>query len=539
MRTRLRSKISLLFMMLGLLIAVPAVALADNIQDNIADNVASSLQLTAGDANSDKTAEIRVIGNNSMQDPDNGCNFDPSTTTTESLTISFTTPSGVTATAVDGATATPGQMQFTACGVDQTVKLSASSSAVAGNYTVTANIVNNNTGGGTFANQVSIPITVNAPADTTAPTVTATAVKGDAPGFTGATTYAADTWTNKDVRVTFTCADNAGGSGLTAASGNQVKTFTTETNETTATFDGTCKDNAGNTAAPSSFGPIKIDKTNPTIDGAANPAPNGAGWNNTNVTVSFVCDDALSGVASCPADVTLSSDGADQSVTRSATDNAGNSASATVGNIDIDKTKPSVSVTGVTDDATYTTGNVPTPGCNTTDGLSGVKTDATVDVTGGTGGFGTLTATCSGAEDNADNAQAAPVSVTYGVKAAFDGFLQPIDGHSVNTGKFGRTYPIKWQLRDDAGNLISDSAAQLLVGTMTGGQKAVSCTSFDLSDTDQLESSTTGGTSLRYDATSDQFIYNYKAPSTGSCYVFAIRNADGLTTQQIDFKFTK
>jgi hypothetical protein len=91
--------------------------------------------------------------------------------------------------------------------------------------------------------------------------VTATAVKGDAPGFTGATTYAADTWTNKDVRVTFTCADNAGGRGLTAASGNQVKTFTTETNGTTATFDGTCKDNAGNTAAASSFGPIKIDKT--------------------------------------------------------------------------------------------------------------------------------------------------------------------------------------------------------------------------------------------------------------------------------------
>ena len=150
-----------------------------------------------------------------------------------------------------------------------------------------------------------------------------------------------------------------------------------------------------------------------------------------------------------------------------------------------------------------------------------------------------MTATCTGAEDNADNPQDGPVSVTYGVKAAFDGFLQPIDGHSVNTGKYGRTYPIKWQLRDSSGALISDSAAQLLVGTMTGGQKAVSCTSFDLSDTDALESATTGNTALRYDATSDQFIYNYKAPSSGSCYVFAIRNADGLTTQQIDFKFTK
>jgi hypothetical protein len=160
MRTKLRSKFTLLFVAFGLLLAIPAIALADNIQDNIQDNVTSSLQLTAGDANSDKTAEIRVIGNNSAGDPDNGCNFD---TLAESLTITFNTPPGVTATALDGATATPGQMKIAACGVDHTVQFSASSSAAAGNYTVTANVVNNATNG-TFVNQVSIPITVNAPA---------------------------------------------------------------------------------------------------------------------------------------------------------------------------------------------------------------------------------------------------------------------------------------------------------------------------------------------------------------------------------------
>jgi hypothetical protein len=215
---------------------------------------------------------------------------------------------------------------------------------------------------------------------------------------------------------------------------------------------------------------------------------------------------------------------------------AGNSTTRSV-SAKIDLTDPNVSVTGVSQGGTYTTGDVPTPGCETTDGLSGVNTDATVEVTGGNNGFGTLTATCSGAEDNAGNTNSA--SVTYGVSAAFNGFLQPIDGHSVNTGKWGRTYPIKWQLRDSSGALISDTTAQLLLSTMTGGQKAVSCGMFDLSDSDALETSTTGGTSLRYDATSDQFIYNYKAPSSGSCYVFAIRNADGLTTQQIDFQFTK
>jgi hypothetical protein len=96
--------------------------------------------------------------------------------------------------------------------------------------------------------------------------MTGAAVKGAAPDFTGATNYVADTWTNKDVRVTFTCADT-GGSDLTSASGNDVQTFTTETSGTTATFSGTCADNAGNAAAAATFGPIKIDKSAPNVTG--------------------------------------------------------------------------------------------------------------------------------------------------------------------------------------------------------------------------------------------------------------------------------
>jgi YDG domain len=211
MRTRLRGKFTLLFMMLGMLLAVPAVALADNIQDNIADSVASSLQLTAGDANSDKTAEIRIIGNSSMGDPDGGCNFDPSTTTTESLTITFNTPNGVTATAVDGATANAGEMNFTVCGVDQTVKFSASSSAAPGNYTVTANIVANNTGG-TFANQVSIPITVKKPTSITDVSGTGTSGNPGSANLTAKLSSGTDDMQGKTVsfKVTKTgvCDDN-------------------------------------------------------------------------------------------------------------------------------------------------------------------------------------------------------------------------------------------------------------------------------------------------------------------------------------------
>jgi large repetitive protein len=176
--------------------------------------------------------------------------------------------------------------------------------------------------------------------DRTAPTMTGSAFKS--PDFTDP--YTADTWTNKDVRVTFTCADT-GDSGLTSTSGNDVQNFTTETSGTTATSGGTCKDNAGNTAAASTFGPIKIDTTNPTINGSRTPAANSFGWNNGDVAVSFNCADSLSQIATCLGNTTLSSEGANQSVQGTATDNAGNSNTATMSGINIDLTDPTISVT--------------------------------------------------------------------------------------------------------------------------------------------------------------------------------------------------
>ena len=48
---------------------------------------------------------------------------------------------------------------------------------------------------------------------------------------------------------------------------------------------------------------IGVDNDLPTITAAATPSANVNGWNNTDVTVTFTCDDATSGVASCPAPV--------------------------------------------------------------------------------------------------------------------------------------------------------------------------------------------------------------------------------------------
>lgn len=84
---------------------------------------------------------------------------------------------------------------------------------------------------------------------------------------------------------------------------------------------------------------VGVDNDPPTITASANIQPNAAGWNNTYVTVSFNCADAISGIQSCPAPITVITEGANQIVTGTAVDLAGNSASSSV-TLNIDKTPP-------------------------------------------------------------------------------------------------------------------------------------------------------------------------------------------------------
>ena len=132
--------------------------------------------------------------------------------------------------------------------------------------------------------------------------------------------------------------------------------FTVTSEGTTASVPstGSCADEAGNVADGASFGPVKIDKTKPTLTAAATSPPGGAAytpgtWTNDDVEVTFACADALSGVQTdTVADQTVSGEGANQSVTSSGdcTDAAGNQADpATFSNIDIDKTKPTLTAT--------------------------------------------------------------------------------------------------------------------------------------------------------------------------------------------------
>jgi hypothetical protein len=155
-------------------------------------------------------------------------------------------------------------------------------------------------------------------------------------------------------------------------------------------------------------------------------------------------------------------DGSSAVVSYWSTDNAGNvEATNTSAAYKVDTHAPTVSVTGVS--ATqYLVGAVPVAGCASSDpGGSGIATAASVAVTTtGANGVGSFTATCTGAIDNAGNAQAAPVSVTYTVVYGFGGFVSPLP--KTTLAKSGSTIPVKFMLTNSSGTPIAASTAAAL-----------------------------------------------------------------------------
>lgn len=217
-------------------------------------------------------------------------------------------------------------------------------------------------------------------------------------------------WNNSTVTVTFTCNDATSG----VASCPAPQTVTTEGSKA---ISGTATDNAGNTASTSIT--VNIDETPPTITASASPAANSNGWNNSNVTVTFSCADSLSGVAACPSPVTTSTEAANQLLSGTATDVAGNTASASA-TINLDKTPPAISITSPVNSVTLTSSSVSVTG-NASDSLSGVSTVTCngVSATVQTGSFtcsvnlslGSNTITAQ-ATDLAGNPSSANVNVT-------------------------------------------------------------------------------------------------------------------------------
>ncbi|MEM4187575.1 MAG: hypothetical protein QW786_02135 [Candidatus Hadarchaeum sp.] len=101
-------------------------------------------------------------------------------------------------------------------------------------------------------------------------------------------------------------------------------------------------DKAGNMS--SSVLVLKIDKSPPVISATRSPEANNYGWNNGSVTVHFEAADNISGLDFVTPDTLVSTEGVNQSVTGTATDMAGNSASVILSGINIDVTRPVITI---------------------------------------------------------------------------------------------------------------------------------------------------------------------------------------------------
>ncbi len=214
-------------------------------------------------------------------------------------------------------------------------------------------------------------------------------------------------WNNTNVTVTFSGSD--GGSGLASCTSPIV--LSAEGANQSAS--GTCTDIAGNISNTASVNGINIDKTAPTATASANPAPNGNGWNNTNVTVSFSGADALSGIDFCDANIVLSSEGAGQSASGTCTDMAGNvSNTATASGINIDKVAPVITVpANITTEATTAAGATVNYSVLVTDNLDNGITVSCTPASGSTFAITTTTVTCT-STDQAGNTSSDTFTVT-------------------------------------------------------------------------------------------------------------------------------
>lgn len=186
----------------------------------------------------------------------------------------------------------------------------------AGSFTITLTVDDGRNVTGTATVKASI---------TAPPPPTITATVSPAPNANG--------WNNSSVTVTFICSDS------TVGIKSCPSPLTVSTEGANQVVQGTAVNNGG--VSSNTSVKVNVDRTPPTIVAALTPAPNSSGWNNSDVTVSFNCTDSLSGIANCPQPILLSSSGANQIVSGTATDSAGNTASTSIA-VNIELTLPSI-----------------------------------------------------------------------------------------------------------------------------------------------------------------------------------------------------
>ncbi|HKA37747.1 MAG TPA: Ig-like domain repeat protein, partial [Thermoanaerobaculia bacterium] len=155
----------------------------------------------------------------------------------------------------------------------------------------------------------------------------------------------------------------------------------------------------------------------------------------------------------------------------------------------------------------------------------------------GSGGTVTLTASYSG--DSLFNGSSGSLQHSVLLPYNFIGFLSPLSTAGTPTapsdsgsGNFTKGQPIKWQLKDSSGNFLTNlTTTQTLKATYYAGG---ACAAGQATGTTFLlylpTSGATGGSTFRYDANTNQFLFNWstKQVTTGpGCYEIILQLNDG------------
>jgi HYR domain len=598
MRTWLRGKFTLLFIMLGMMFAFPAIALADNVLDDVV--IGGNDTITAGGST---TINYHIVSNGS-----DGCNVDSS----NAGTITINTPAGVSSN--------KSSLSFTQCGSAASQSVTYTSNVVS----ATGHLITVSASGGKAANNgwnvnpAEFRLIVN-PSPNTAPTLNLPAnITAEATSAAGAVVnYTATASDQQDSSVTPTCAPASGSTfalGTTTVncsvtdSGSLTTTgsFTVTVQDTidpsashqlsepangngwhkadfTVTLSGSDSgsgvreirytinggteqvasgssthisvdtegiknisyysvDNAGNESAVGSV-TVRLDKTAPEFN--CNPASSPTEWLADNFTSDCTASDSGGSdlTSDSPASFQLSTNVAAGNETNTAStgsqslsDAAGNSVTAGpfIG-IKVDKKAPTFGACPTA--GPFTQGSTQSVTIIATDGGSGLDNDNTaltrsVD----TSNIGATSVTFT-AQDNVANSDTK--TCTYDVDYNFSGFFQPIDNKDtngnfiVNKAKLGSTAPVKFSLGGDQGLNIFEAGYPKV-------SAAVTCA--PSSSTDALEEYVTATvSSLKYDSTANQYIYNWKTDpkyTVGTCRQLIVKLADG-TEHRATFSFFK
>ena len=264
-----------------------------------------------------------------------------------------------------------------------------------------------------------------------------------------------------------------------------------------------------------------LDTVAPTVTGTATSQPNANGWYIDDVTVKWTANDPepSSGLSGDPASTVIDGEGDDLSAeSAQACDTAGNCSTGSITGIKIDRTKPSVAITGIKDGATYTLGAAPTAYCSATDGLSGVDGECAGSLTGGNAnGVGTFTYTAR-ATDLAGNVRTSTAS--YQVVYRFDGFMQPINDPEMvpsaarSVFKSGSNVPVKFQVKRADGTLIDPITAPEWLIPEKGAATAAT-----VNEATWSEPATSG---TQFEKTLNQWQYNWKTKGVAAGYTYRI-----------------